>query len=42
MFAEQTEYFRSLKGPPDPEAIAEIGRRYGVTVVGPAVAIPEG
>jgi mannose-6-phosphate isomerase-like protein (cupin superfamily) len=42
MFAEQTEYFRSLEGPPDPDAIAEVGRRYGVTVVGPPVAIPEG
>jgi mannose-6-phosphate isomerase-like protein (cupin superfamily) len=41
MFAEQTDYFRSLTGPPNPEAIAEIGRRYGVTVVGPPIAIPE-
>jgi mannose-6-phosphate isomerase-like protein (cupin superfamily) len=42
MFAEQTEYFRSLDGPPDPAAVAAIGRRFGVTVVGPPVAIPEG
>jgi mannose-6-phosphate isomerase-like protein (cupin superfamily) len=37
MFAEQAEYFASLTGPPDEAAIAEIGARYGVTVVGPAL-----
>ena len=40
MFADQSTYFASLEGPPDPDAIAEIGRRYGVTVLGPPVAIP--
>lgn len=35
MFAEQAEYFASLTGPPDEAVIAEIGARYGVTVVGP-------
>jgi mannose-6-phosphate isomerase-like protein (cupin superfamily) len=40
MFAEQAAYFTALKGPPDPAAIAEIGGRYGVTVVGPPIAIP--
>ncbi len=40
MFVEQTAYFRSLEGPPDPAVLGEIGRRYGVTVVGPPIAIP--
>lgn len=40
MFAEQADYFASLQGPPDPDAIAEIGGRYGVTVVGPPLTIP--
>jgi mannose-6-phosphate isomerase-like protein (cupin superfamily) len=40
MFAEQGAYFASLRGEPDPAAIAEIGARYGVTVVGPPVEIP--
>ena len=40
MFAEQAAYFGSLQGPPDPDALAAILRRYGVTVVGPPVAIP--
>jgi hypothetical protein len=35
MFAEQTEYFASLQGPPDPATIADIGARYGVTALGP-------
>ncbi len=42
MFAEQAAYFGSLQGPPDPVVLSEIGRRYGVTVVGPPVAIPAG
>ncbi len=41
MFEEQSAYFASLQGPPDPSEIAEIGGRYGVTVVGPPIAIPE-
>ena len=40
MFAEQTAYFGSLQGPPDRAVTDEIGRRYGVTVVGPPIAIP--
>jgi mannose-6-phosphate isomerase-like protein (cupin superfamily) len=40
MFVEQAAYFRSLQGPPDPGVVDEIGQRYGVTVVGPPVAIP--
>lgn len=40
MFQEQGEYFSSLAGPPDPEVIAQIGRRYGVTVVGPPLTLP--
>lgn len=35
MFAEQSEYFASLQGPPDPERIREIGNRYGVRALGP-------
>ncbi len=40
MFVEQTAYFHSLEGPPDPDVFLEIGRPYGVTVVGPPIAIP--
>ena len=40
MFAEQGAYLASLRGEPDPAAIAAIGARYGVTVVGPPVMIP--
>lgn len=40
MFAEQAEYFASLQGPPDPARLAEIGARYGVTMLGRAIAIP--
>lgn len=35
MFAEQSEYFANLTGPPDPERIREIGDRYGVRQIGP-------
>lgn len=42
MFAEQAAYFASLQGPPDPDAIAAIGRHYGVTVVGPPIEVPTG
>ena len=35
MFAEQAEYFASLTGPPDEAAVAAIGAKYGVSVVGP-------
>ena len=42
MFVEQSAYFRSLQGPPDPGVVDEIGQRYGVTVVGPPVAMPTG
>jgi hypothetical protein len=38
MFAEQTEYFSTLAGPPDPAKIAEIGARYGVTHLGPPLS----
>jgi len=37
MFREQARYFAGLEGPPDEAHIAEIGRRYGVTVVGPGL-----
>ena len=37
MFREQSQYFAGLEGPPDEARIADIGRRYGVTVVGPAL-----
>lgn len=39
MFAEQAEYFHSLEGPPDPDAIAAIGDRYGVRGLGPGIPI---
>lgn len=39
MFTEQAAYFASLAGPPDEEAIAEIGARYGVTIVGPPLDV---
>lgn len=38
MFAEQSEYFGSLQGPPDPERIREIGDRYGVRALGPPIS----
>lgn len=37
MFQEQAEYFAGLQGPPNEAAVADIGRRYGVTVVGPGL-----
>lgn len=40
MFVEQTAYFHSLKGPPDPDVLLEIGRPYGVSVLGAPIAIP--
>ena len=33
MCREQADYFASLQGPPDPEALLEIGLRYGVRPV---------
>lgn len=41
MFAEQAEYFASLTGPPDEERIDEIGRRWGVTRLGPPLSIDD-
>ena len=35
MFEEQSEYFATLQGPPDPAKIREIGDRYGVRALGP-------
>lgn len=35
MFEEQSAYFASLRGAPDPDKIAEIGARYGVSALGP-------
>ncbi len=35
MFAEQAEYFAALDGPPDPERIKAIGRKYRVRSLGP-------
>ena len=40
MFAEYAAYFGSLQGPPDSATLDEIGRRYGITVVGPPIAMP--
>lgn len=39
MFAEQAEYFASLGGPPDEAEFAKIAAKYGVTVVGPPLAV---
>ncbi len=38
MFAEQGQYFASLTGPPDHEALAGIAARYGVTFLGPPLS----
>lgn len=38
MFAEQANYFASLTGPPDLEALAAIAARYGVTFLGPPLS----
>lgn len=40
MFAEQAAYFAGLTGPPDEAEIDAIGARYGVTRVGPPIAVP--
>jgi mannose-6-phosphate isomerase-like protein (cupin superfamily) len=37
MFEEQASYFAGLAGPPDEDVVAQIGARYGVTVVGPGL-----
>ncbi len=37
MFEEQSAYFNQLEGPPDEQAIGEIGSKYGVKVVGPGL-----
>ena len=42
MFAEYAAYFGASQGPPDQAALDEIGQRYGITVVGPPIAIPTG
>ncbi|MDP8908198.1 MAG: cupin domain-containing protein [Chloroflexota bacterium] len=42
MWAEFAAYFDALQGPPDPVALDEIGQRYGITVVGPPIAVPAG
>ena len=39
MFEEQAAYFAGLRGEPDPERIKEIGDRYGVTALGPPLAV---
>ena len=39
MFQEQGSYFAQLTGPPDEEVIAAIGKKYGVTVVGPPLEV---
>lgn len=39
MFMEQAEYFASLTGPPDEAILAEIGARYGLSVVGPPLDV---
>lgn len=39
MFEEQTAYFASLVGPPDPARVAAIGARYGVTALGPPLEV---
>lgn len=40
MFTEQAAYFASLGSePPDPQVLGDISARYGVRLVGPAIAI---
>lgn len=39
MFEEQSAYFASLDGPSDPERIAAIGEKYGVTALGPPLQV---
>ena len=38
MFAEQTEYFTTLQGPPSDDRLREIADRYGVRSLGPPLA----
>lgn len=42
MWEEFATYFDALQGPPDETALDAIGQRYGITVVGPPIAVPEG
>jgi len=35
MFEEQSAYFATLQGAPDPDRVREIGARYGVRSLGP-------
>ena len=37
MFRETEAYFANLLGPPDPQALSDIGARYGVTALGPGL-----
>ena len=39
MFEEQAAYFAGLAGPPDPAYLADLGARFGVTVVGPPLVV---
>ena len=39
MFEEQAAYFASLQGPPDHSYLAELGARFGVSVVGPPLGV---
>lgn len=38
MFEEQARYFADLDGPPDESVMAEIGAKYGVSIVGPPLS----
>ena len=35
MFREQMAYFATLSGPPDPDYLDELAKRYGITRLGP-------
>ncbi len=37
LFAEQWQYLSAASGPPDPEVLAEIGRRHGAPTLGPPI-----
>ncbi len=39
MFEEQAAYFAGLEGPPDPAYLAELGARFGLSVVGPPLPV---
>ena len=39
MFEEQAAYFAGLTGPPDPDYLAELGARFGVTALGPSLDV---